>query len=79
MMKCVYVSGVCAVLALASVPASAGFAQPNLTASRIAIGFAADHSPAANQARPVIQVLMRRDQKARRTKRIKSSSYGKDK
>jgi len=78
MMKCVYFSGVCAVLALASVPASAGFAQLNSTGSRVAVGFAVDKSPAVNQARPVIQVLLRREQKTKRTKRIKSS-YGKDK
>jgi len=71
MMKCIYFSGICAVLTLASVPASAGFAQPHLTGDRIAVGFAVDRSPAVNQTRPVIEVA-RRVSKTKRTKRIKS-------
>jgi len=71
MMKCICFSGICAVLALASVPASAGFARPHLTGGSIAAGFAVDRSPAIHQTRPVIEVA-RREQKTKRTKRIKS-------
>jgi len=71
MMRCICFSGICAVLALASVPASAGFARPHLTGGSIAVGFAVDRSPAINQTRPVIEVA-RREQKTKRTKRIKS-------
>ena len=69
MMKCIYFCGVCAVLALASVPASAGFVR---SGGSIAAGFAADNSSTQNRTSPVIQVVLRRDQKTKRTKRIKS-------